>query len=72
MLDAVAKTKWCDYHHPHLLIVRVPSFVQERRFANWIANAQDWNVSRNRYWGTPLPIWVSEDYSEVCVHYTSN
>ncbi|KAG5930661.1 Isoleucine--tRNA ligase, cytoplasmic [Claviceps africana] len=46
----------------------VPSFVKERRFASWIANARDWNVGRNRYWGTPIPLWVSDDLEErVCI-----
>ncbi|KAJ5391835.1 Isoleucine--tRNA ligase cytoplasmic [Penicillium cosmopolitanum] len=43
----------------------VPSFVKDRRFASWIKNARDWNISRNRFWGTPLPIWVSDDYKEI-------
>ncbi|KAG5490717.1 hypothetical protein JKF63_00839 [Porcisia hertigi] len=43
----------------------VPEFVKTRRFANWLTEARDWNVSRNRYWGTPMPIWHSEDWEEV-------
>ncbi len=38
------------------------------RFGNWLANANDWNLSRSRFWGTPLPIWRTDDGSEeICI-----
>ena len=50
-----SKTKW------------VPSFVGEARFHNWLENAREWAISRGRYWGTPLPIWISDDKEEIKV-----
>jgi isoleucyl-tRNA synthetase len=46
----------------------VPEHLRDGRFGNWLENARDWNISRNRFWGTPLPLWRSEDGEEtVCV-----
>lgn len=45
-----------------------PKATGEGRFGNWLKNANDWNLSRSRYWGIPLPIWRTEDKTEeVCV-----
>jgi len=42
-----------------------PKATGEGRFGNWLANANDWNLSRSRYWGIPLPIWRTEDGKET-------
>ncbi|RZV68784.1 MAG: isoleucine--tRNA ligase [Flavobacteriaceae bacterium] len=45
-----------------------PRSTGEGRFGNWLANANDWNLSRSRYWGIPLPIWRTEDGTEeICI-----
>ena len=45
-----------------------PKSTGEGRFGNWLANANDWNLSRSRYWGIPLPIWRTEDGKEqICI-----
>ncbi len=45
-----------------------PKSTGEGRFGNWLENMVDWNLSRSRYWGTPLPIWRTEDGTEeVCI-----
>lgn len=44
-----------------------PKATGEGRFGNWLKNANDWNLSRSRYWGIPLPIWRTEDKSEELI-----
>lgn len=44
-----------------------PASTGTGRFGKWLENLNDWNLSRSRYWGTPLPIWRSEDGEELCI-----
>lgn len=44
-----------------------PGYLRDGRMGEWLANAKDWAISRERYWGTPLPIWQSADESEQLV-----
>jgi isoleucyl-tRNA synthetase len=48
----------------------VPEHIKDGSFGKWLENARDWSISRNRYWGSPIPVWVSDDprYPRVDVY----
>ena len=55
IIDANKKINW------------VPGHIKNGRFGKWLENSRDWAISRNRFWGTPIPVWVAEDGEKICI-----
>lgn len=68
----VAVTKFRDrmVELNHDEIEWLPEHIRDGQFGKWLENARDWNISRNRYWGSPIPVWVSDndEYPRVDVY----